>query len=70
MFLITVLTEKKLTEKQAGFNPLNQVYVFNAACAAQEITVQEITRFNPLNQVYVFNDMNGCCRGFKFEVGF
>ena len=35
------------------FNPLNQVYVFNAF---NEIKVQRRQQsFNPLNQVYVFN---------------
>ena len=41
----------------AGFNPLNQVYVFNSFCSLS-FTILSSARFNPLNQVYVFNMMN------------
>ena len=37
-----------------GFNPLNQVYVFNTGIAIH-MTHIRIVSFNPLNQVYVFN---------------
>ena len=38
----------------AGFNPLNQVYVFNEVVAEGGV-VSSDDGFNPLNQVYVFN---------------
>ena len=38
-----------------GFNPLNQVYVFNWEIADLNRSIST-SRFNPLNQVYVFND--------------
>ena len=37
-----------------GFNPLNQVYVFNRLYAIYNGNAKKIG-FNPLNQVYVFN---------------
>ena len=38
-----------------GFNPLNQVYVFNTGIAIHMMRSGAVSRFNPLNQVYVFN---------------
>ena len=38
-----------------GFNPLNQVYVFNKTTDEQKAEEDNQRRFNPLNQVYVFN---------------
>ena len=37
-----------------GFNPLNQVYVFNEQIIFIKF-IRFMTGFNPLNQVYVFN---------------
>ena len=39
--------------KNCGFNPLNQVYVFNEECITDFRKAYK--GFNPLNQVYVFN---------------
>ena len=39
-----------------GFNPLNQVYVFNQKLYKKCSFMMDGRRFNPLNQVYVFND--------------
>ena len=38
-----------------GFNPLNQVYVFNHDLQVCEADKCRPACFNPLNQVYVFN---------------
>ena len=43
-----------------GFNPLNQVYVFNEWDSLCDEFYMDIGRFNPLNQVYVFNVVFGC----------
>ena len=40
-------------ENHRGFNPLNQVYVFNSV--PQLFNYICLHGFNPLNQVYVFN---------------
>ena len=42
------------SEIEKGFNPLNQVYVFNPMKHSRILTSTELS-FNPLNQVYVFN---------------
>ena len=39
----------------AGFNPLNQVYVFNGENKMSKCALNDYEGFNPLNQVYVFN---------------
>ena len=39
----------------AGFNPLNQVYVFNLYKKLTDYLKEVLDGFNPLNQVYVFN---------------
>ena len=49
----------KFTKKQIeSFNPLNQVYVFNAIQGIVGNAAGENSGFNPLNQVYVFNQKN------------
>ena len=46
-----------MNKKELGFNPLNQVYVFN--CKRVCLQCYVYLSFNPLNQVYVFNiDVN------------
>ena len=54
MFLIR---NERQTDRQMGygFNPLNQVYVFNNLTQKEEDSADDIEGFNPLNQVYVFN---------------
>ena len=42
-------------KERAGFNPLNQVYVFNTLTPLKRVCVVITASFNPLNQVYVFN---------------
>ena len=44
--------------QQVGFNPLNQVYVFNKTIYGGIFMAKEYESFNPLNQVYVFNKRN------------
>ena len=41
-----------------GFNPLNQVYVFNEMIIKDKVYLKKNDSFNPLNQVYVFNCFN------------
>ena len=45
----------KLAQELRGFNPLNQVYVFNNMKVVVKVNVNFLSSFNPLNQVYVFN---------------
>ena len=54
MFLIYNAVERSMTVK-IGFNPLNQVYVFNLQPLSGCSTPSMMACFNPLNQVYVFN---------------
>ena len=51
------LAERKARKERIlseSFNPLNQVYVFNAIISLMMLYLLTL-RFNPLNQVYVFN---------------
>ena len=54
MFLISFEDFDFDFEFYKGFNPLNQVYVFNFVPSSRT-TLFSTSRFNPLNQVYVFN---------------
>ena len=54
MFLMNGEGLKNLSYRDSvGFNPLNQVYVFNENDYVLDCYYWE--SFNPLNQVYVFN---------------
>ena len=53
MFLIWVREEQYMGCTYTGFNPLNQVYVFNRRWIPNMWNFFD--GFNPLNQVYVFN---------------
>ena len=55
MFLIWILNWNNQNYSINGFNPLNQVYVFNLGEFNGGVLARHWLRFNPLNQVYVFN---------------
>ena len=58
MFLICIwATDTVYLNLYWGFNPLNQVYVFNLKDDSVKSFEKYKDSFNPLNQVYVFNPM-------------
>ena len=55
MFLILSPLTITVKSRGSGFNPLNQVYVFNSCDFQWSNVFKKSLGFNPLNQVYVFN---------------